>query len=314
MMLQPKDYSSHANYSVQVNSAIPEPSAPPYSLLPQEEHNSFFKKKEDVLPDLDPELDFDIESYEHIDQSDVENIPSRPPPGYPCWQYRPFQDRKNPVSVENPRAYQNLYAIRQNLEDVLTKLFKEIIYYAINGVDSTDYIPSFLAVWIPVEIESTTGRRNRYLRESRGNQIEATERCIARNHSLIRRLKISSIETIPGLGIAYGQSINLWHQLREITLIAAIHGHDVSQKDVQAKIFSCLIGGNFFKLAGLSTDFVIRNIAKNMILKLCIKECMPQIIPLNVIFNFFANDAAKVSGHAKKVFAGKYSLPVSGFN
>lgn len=316
MMLVPaKDYSSYVtDHSAQVYSppAIPEPSAPEY--YPPKKYSSSSLQKEDYeLPELESEL----ESYVHIELSDfVANYPpNASPPAYPCPQYTPYQHHKyQELSIEAPLTDKNSHAIHQSFGEMLTKIFKHIIYYAIEGVNSSDYIPSFLAIWSPVAIESTLSRRDRYLRECRGNQFEATERCIERNHSVMRRFKIGGMETIPYLGAASSHSLNLWHQLREITLIAAIHGHDVHQEEVQAKIFSCLIGGNLFKIAGISTDFVIREIAKSMILKLVIKESVSGAIPLNVIFNFFTNDAAKVSGHAKKVFAGRYSLPVSGFN
>lgn len=311
-MLQPvNDYSFESIVpSAQVQSPkMRKPSAPEYCPPKKYESSS---NADYELTDFNAEL----ESYVHIEQSDLASyLPNASPPNYPCPKYTPYQSRNyQELSLESPAAEHNLYALPKNCVEKITKIFKQILYYAIEGVHSSDYVPSFLAIWMPEAIESTESRRNRYLRESRGDQNEATDRCIERNHTKMRQFKVSGIETIPYLGTASAHSLNLWHQLREITLIAAIHGHDVRQDDVQAKIFSCLIGGNIFKLAGLSTDFVIYEIVKNMILNCGIKDRVTKIIPLNVIFNFFTNDTARVSGHAKRVFGRGNSRPVSGYS
>lgn len=317
MMLQHvKDYSfAAADYDPPSYArTMKEPSAPVWCPSTPKSADAILPKgNEYELSDFN-----EFSSYVKIEPADIEHyIPHLPhhEPFYP--QYTPFYQQKYQVMPSEDVQENHGRSIRENVEkiqEILTKIFKQLLYLAITGVNSPEYVPSFIAIWSPVAIESTISRRNRYLRECKGNQIEATEKCILRNHGPMRRFKIGGLETIPYLGAMAGHTVNLWHQLREITLIAAIHGHDVLKDDVQAKILSCLVGGNVFKVASLSIDLVIRKIAKDMILKLGIKENFAGAIPLNVVFNFFTHDAAKVSGHAKKMFGGKNSLPVSGFN
>lgn len=121
------------------------------------------------------------------------------------------------------------------------------------------------------------------------------------------------------------------HGVQEIDMVMNIgdlksKDYKKVQKDIEAVreasknatlkviIETCLLGGNFFKAVGLSTDKIIYKVAEDWFKKLGLKEAVSQIIPLNVIFNFLSNDAAKVSGHAKLVFAGENSLPVTDWN
>ncbi len=316
MMLTPA-----ADYSSQVNSPasappFPLPSAPELSLLKNDPPPPDDEGYE--LLDPRPELERDLEQYVHINAGDVVagSVPNVPPPAYSSFsQYMPYQhQRYRPSLAEDQPVQVHSPAFGETCKDNLTELFKKIMHLAIEGVQSSDLLPSFLAIWCPDAVESTISRRNRYLREFSGNQCKATEECIRRNHSVMKQVKVSTLALIPHIGTAAGYTLTLWHQLRVVTLIAAIHGHDVHQVNVQIKIFDCLLGGNVLKIAGRATDHIIQEVAKAMILKLGINEGLAGIMPLNVIFNLLTDDAAKVSGHAKKVFAGEHSLPASGYN
>jgi protein-tyrosine phosphatase len=210
---------------------------------------------------------------------------------------------------------ENIYAFFDNMNEMsehkLALLLNDMLFYVIEGVSYTPAVPASLSTWVPtIEIQSTLERRNRYLREYQGDQAAATEAAIERNHGLARRFKIMAANTMPFVGTPTSHTISLWHQLREIALIAAIHGHDLQDQEVKVKILSCLIEGNALKVPALGTGFIVREIAKKIIVKMGFNAALGDAIPAQAVFNFFTNNSAKVATHAKQVFAGENSLPV----
>ncbi|MCB1083940.1 MAG: dual specificity protein phosphatase family protein [Simkania sp.] len=196
---------------------------------------------------------------------------------------------------------------------VLTNLLNSMLNYVIHGgsFSAEGSVPDALAAWVPsVEIQSTLERRDRYLREHRGDQEKAIEAAIARNHGFVRNFKKYALGAIPVVGAPSYYTISLWYQLREIALIAALHGHDLENPEVQNKMLSCLVGGNLLKVPAQSVDFVARKIL-NEAAKQTLGTAFPTALPAHLIFNYFTDNSAKVSTHAKEVFGGENSLPIS---
>jgi protein-tyrosine phosphatase len=197
-------------------------------------------------------------------------------------------------------------------EENLTQVLESMLDYVIDGssYELGQQVPAMLASWTPsTKIESTISRRNRYLREYQGDQKAATEAAIARNHSYIRKAQVFAADAVPIIGAPTSYSISLWYQLREIALIVAIHGHDVHDPKVKMKILSALIGGDFLKIPAATVDFIARKIMKQVLIETGIRGIAPGI-PAHLIFNFFSDNAAKVSTHAKALFAEGNSIPV----
>jgi hypothetical protein len=198
-------------------------------------------------------------------------------------------------------------------EEKLAYLLEGMLHYVINGISYSPeaVVPEFFAgVLPPFEVPSTLSRRNRYLREFNGHQETATEAAIARNHNYLRRIKIGALNIVPFLGMPSSYSLTLWYQLREIAFIAAIHGHDLENPQVKTKILSALLGGNFLKIPATSVDLIARLIVKKIILQAGIKAITASAIPAHLIFNYFTENSARVSTHAKTLFAGENSLPI----
>ena len=221
-----------------------------------------------------------------------------------------FRDEEFSISQV---AYEFLQNVNHMSEDTLIQLLNEMLEHVIKGgsYSAAEMTPTLLSAWIPtIEIQSTLERRDRYLREYRGDQLAATKAAIDRNHGLLRRFKLLAANAIPFIGTPASHSISLWHQLREITLIAAIHGHDINNPEVKMKILSCLVGGNLLKAPAATVDFIARKIIKKMIVQAGVGAVLPTAIPTHMIFNFFTDNSAKVSTHAKEVFAGENSIPI----
>ncbi|MBA2367950.1 MAG: dual specificity protein phosphatase family protein [Candidatus Protochlamydia sp.] len=199
-------------------------------------------------------------------------------------------------------------------EERLAHVLENMLFYVIEGVSSTSAVKTSegLAGWIPaIEVESTLSRRNRYLREFAGDQAAATEAAIQRNQSTIKKLKMMAVGCLPMIGMPTSYSIKLWHQLREIALIAALHGHDLQNKEVKMKILSALVGGNLLKIPAASIDLVARQVVKKILLQIGLQGIASSaVIPAHLIFNYFTDNSAKVSAHAKEFFAGENSLPI----
>lgn len=199
-------------------------------------------------------------------------------------------------------------------EERLAAILENMLYYVIEGVSSSSEVKATdgLAGWIPsIEVESTLSRRNRYLREYEGDQEAATEAAIKRNQSTIKKLKTMAVGFLPLIGMPTSYSIKLWHQLREIALIAALHGHDLQDHEVKTKILHALVGGNLLKIPAASLDFVARQVVKKILLQIGLQGVASSaVLPAHLIFNYFTDNSAKVSTHAQELFAGENSLPI----
>lgn len=209
---------------------------------------------------------------------------------------------------------QSLYSffvdVNKMSEEKLSLLLQSTLTYAIDGVASKEIIPDPWATWLPeMEIQSTLERRNRYLREFQGNQEKAVQVAIDRNHGLMRKFKIMAPGLIPIIGTPTSYSISLWHQLREITLIAALYGHDIKDNDVQLRILSCLAGGNALKVPAYSIDLIARQIVKKVTAKAGISQ-LSSVIPANLIFNYFTENSAHVASHAVSMFGQENTQPI----
>lgn len=221
----------------------------------------------------------------------------------------PNQQQSNEKNL-NTQISEKSYSLFQNMNEMSSGMFakflNDMLYYVIHGANSTQIVPLSLSTWIPsIEIQSTIQRRDRYLREYQGDQVAATEAAIKRNHNLIRRFKLLAANAIPFIGTPTKYSISLWHQLREIALIAAIHGHDIQDKEIQIKILSCLVGGDLLKIPAQGVDFVAREILKKMAASAGIDMIGVIKIPTHLIFNFFTENSAHVATYAKEMFATK---------
>jgi hypothetical protein len=93
--------------------------------------------------------------------------------------------------------------------------------------------------------------------------------------------------------------------LREIALIAAINGHDVNDPEVQMKMLSCLVGGDLMKASSLTVKLIVKELAKNMLADMGITSSLPVTFPVQMMFNYFTNNSAKVATHAKLLFVEK---------
>lgn len=212
---------------------------------------------------------------------------------------------------------EGIYSYFQNINEIseekLTKLLPDLLYYVIEGgtYSAEELFPQSLSTWIPpIEIQSTLQRRNRYLKEFNGNASLATEVAIKKNHGISRRLKIMASGFIPFIGTPTSHSMSLWYQLREIALIASLHGHDINDPEVQMKMLSCLVGGNLLKIPAATVDLIVKTIVKKIASNIGI-QAFSGGIPVHLIFNYFTDNSAKVSTHAIEVFGGENSIPVN---
>ena len=208
----------------------------------------------------------------------------------------------------------NLSSYFQNANDItedrLAQTLDSLFYYAVEGADSSE-IPSSIAGWIPqVNIESTLWRRNRYLREFAGNQEQATAEAIKRNHTYFRKMQLIALGLVPFVGNPANYSMNLWYQIREICLIAALHGHDLYDPEVKVKVLSALVGA---RVINATVSSITKAIAKE-ILVAAGASVVPGIaiaLPLKMAFNYFTDNAAKAAEHAQVLFAREHSLPIA---
>lgn len=209
------------------------------------------------------------------------------------------------------KLYDFFYEVNEISEKKLSILLQDVLHYVIDGMTFEEVVPDSLSTWVPsIEIQSTLQRRNRYLREYQGNQENAVQAAIAKNHGLIRKFKILAASIIPFVGTPTSYSISLWHQLREITLIAALYGHDINDPDVRIKILSCLAGGNVLKLPAYSIDLVAREIIKKIAFTTGLGHAAGSLIPAHLIFNYFTENSAHVASHAIELFGKEKAFPI----
>ena len=208
---------------------------------------------------------------------------------------------------EEPPPANNGYlsATYQITQDALTKLLYELLDLVIEGVKPGDHLPETLASWVPSRayIESTYSRRNRYLREFHMDQDAATQVAIERNHGLKRKILMKAFRFVPTVGAPTSYSVTLWYQLREIALIAALHGHDLHDPEVRMQILATLVEGDLRKIPALSVDLIVERILVKIGLGF-----VP--LPAHLVCDYFTENWAKVATQAKASFAGENSLPI----
>lgn len=199
------------------------------------------------------------------------------------------------------------------VQETLSKLLASMLDYVIEGVSYESQASAFQAVtgWAPsATVESTLSRKDRYLEEFQGNQEAAVQAAIDRSHSMFKKLTSQALGFIPFVGTPTSYTFTLWHQLREVALIAALYGHDLNDSEVRMKILGALIEGNVMKLPAQTVDMVAKSIAKAVLLKAGI-GIVPGF-PAHLIFNYFTENAAKVSTYAKEAFGGDHAILPAG--
>ncbi|MCE2982972.1 MAG: dual specificity protein phosphatase family protein [Parachlamydia sp.] len=195
-------------------------------------------------------------------------------------------------------------------EESLGKALSDMLDYVIEGFtyESNQY-PSFMADWSPgIHVESTLARRDRYLLNHQGDADAAVKAAVEKNHSIARKWKNIVASHIPFIGAPANYTVTLWHQLREIALIASLYGHPMDEK-TKAEILLCLVQGNAMKGPAQTIDLLAKAIAKKILVEAGIC-CIPGIpLPTHLIFNYLTDNSAKVSTYAIEVFGGENAKP-----
>ncbi|MCB1082187.1 MAG: dual specificity protein phosphatase family protein [Chlamydiia bacterium] len=224
-------------------------------------------------------------------------------------QYRPDIN----LNEEQQQAIKNYFSDEAPHEVALANRLDHLLYYVIHGFDHSSVdakVPEMFQGWLPkVDIQSTEMRRNRYLREWRGNQDEAVKAAIDRNHGMARSLKTHAASALPVVGDPLHYSLTLWYQLREIALIAALYGHNIEDPIVQKQILLCLVGGNLQKAPAEAIDILARKIAAEIV-KRAVSSTISAGVPTHLIYNYLTNNSAKVSTHAIETFGGANACPI----
>ncbi len=191
-------------------------------------------------------------------------------------------------------------------EETLGQLLVGMLDYVIEGssYESKDYVPSMFGNWVPsTKIESTFTLRDQYLKEFQGLSDLAVEAAIERSHNNMTRKVTSAISSfIPIVGTPTNYSISLWHQLREVALIAALYGHDLHDHQVKMKILGVLAQGSVMKAPAQSVDVIVKMILETILLEVGFNTVPGIPIPTHLIFNYFTGNSAKVSTYAKAIF------------
>ena len=191
-------------------------------------------------------------------------------------------------------------------EETLKQLLVGMLDYVIEGssYESKDYVPSMIGNWIPSsKIESTFALRDQYLKEFLGSSDLAVEAAIERSHGNMTRKVASTVSSfIPIVGTPTNYSIIIWHQLREVALIAALYGHDLHDPQVKMKILGVLAQGNVMKAPAQSVDMIVKMIIETTLLEVGLNTVPGIPIPTHLIFNYFTGNSAKVSTYAKAIF------------
>jgi hypothetical protein len=195
-----------------------------------------------------------------------------------------------------------LVMTQETLKQLLVGMLDSVIEGS--SYESKDYVPSMVGNWIPsTKIESTFALRDEYLKEFLGSSDLAVEAAIERSHSNMTRKVASAVSSfIPIVGTPTSYSVSLWHQLREVALIAALYGHDLHDPQVKMKILGVLAQGNVMKAPAQSVDVIVKKILETILLEAG-SNIVPGIpIPTHLIFNYFTGNSAKVSTYAKATF------------
>lgn len=226
-------------------------------------------------------------------------------------QRRAIQNYFQENEEETPPSKDYLEKAQEVTQEAFEEALSGMLKYVVDGIefDSGEYMPQCLA-WMPeVKIESTLSRRDRYLREFAGDQDAAVKAAVTRNNKITRKLKLMAVKFTPFIGFPTSYSMSLWHQLREIALIASIYGHDVKDPEVQMRILESLVTAKAMGVPAKTVD----NAAKWVIKAILVEagyNYIPVYIPAKMIFNYFTNNAAKVSAQAISHFGGENAKPV----
>lgn len=258
-------------------------------------HSLSFDEAYQFVYDFRPQINLNVEQQKAIFDYFGLDVPKT----YSYWEYL------------SQAFYGFFIDMNKMSEEKLSQLLQHTLSYAIEGVKSKEVISDYWASWLPeMEIQSTLERRNRYLREFQGDQDKAVKAAIDRNHGLMRKFKTMAPGLIPIIGTPTSYSITLWHQLREITLIASLYGHDVKDPNVQIKILSSLLGANALKVPAYSIDLIAKQIIKKVAASAGFNQ-IPGALPAHLIFNFFTENSAHVSAHAIGMFGNENALPIA---
>lgn len=206
-----------------------------------------------------------------------------------------------------------LAEVQEVTQEALAKALGDMLEYVIDGVsyDASSRLPQSIAGYVPaVSIQSTLERRNRYLRECRGDQDLAIKTAIERNHGMKHKLKTALPGLIPFVGSPTSYSIAVWHQLREIALIASLYGHDVHDPEVKKQCLASLIDGNVMKIPAQTIDILAKEIVKKILVKVGVGYIPGAAIPAHLLYNYFTDNSAKVSTYAIKRFGGEFAKPI----
>jgi protein-tyrosine phosphatase len=198
----------------------------------------------------------------------------------------------------NQEAPQVKSALENTYETTLEALSDQLVKtldYVIDGVpNETGWGPS---------IASTYSRKDRYLKEFGGNQEAAISAAIQRSHSnYVKKAVKTATVFIPVIGTSTSYSYALWHQLREVALIAALYGHDLNDPQVRMKILGALIVGDALKIPANRVDILAKAVVKAIATKVGLGSIPGFAIPAHLIFNYLTDNAAKVSTYAKAIF------------
>lgn len=217
------------------------------------------------------------------------------------WAYSAAPTREDLSSrLADSSTLNNALAIT---EEALGQLLVGMLDYVIEG-SSYDYTPSAIGNWIPsTKIESTFTLRDQYLKEFQSSSDLAVEAAIERSHNNMTRKVASAISSfIPVVGSPTNYTIIIWHQLREVALIAALYGHDLHDHQVKMKILGVLAQGNVMKAPAQSVDVIVKMIIETILLEVGLNTVPGIPIPTHLIFNYFTGNSAKVSTYAKATF------------
>lgn len=191
-------------------------------------------------------------------------------------------------------------------EETLKQLLVGTLDYVIEGssYESKDYVHSSVRNWIPsTKIESTFALRDQYLKEFLGSSDLAVAAAIERSHNNMTRKVATTVSSfIPIVGTPTSYSISLWHQLREVALIAALYGHDLHDPQVKMRILGVLAQGNLMKAPAQTVDVLVKMILETALLEVGLNAVPGIPIPTHLIFNYFTGNSAKVSTYAKSTF------------
>ncbi|MES2121240.1 MAG: SEL1-like repeat protein, partial [Chlamydiota bacterium] len=138
-----------------------------------------------------------------------------------------------------------------------------------------DYLPEPWARWIPspslwapsIRVEPIDTIRDRFLRKFNGNRELAAHKAL-KSYQNINQWDFQSVATTlapamltsllsggPLTAFFMGELSHMWRDLRSISLVAAVYGHDTHSQEVQRRIFACFLNANALRLPFSATFF-----------------------------------------------------------